>query len=362
MLRRAARLVIGRAAAAIDRVATLAAHAQTARRRQRNRAESLGHEERVRLLGLLAERYAEVAPDAYFRAARPIAPTPTPVRALPHGGRVVDLRWPSGYEPFLPEMQRRYVDDKPDNRTAAARLFLHAEPRPLILLVHGYMSGQHHVEERMWPVAWLFRLGLDAALYVLPFHGLRAIAGRRAPPPFPGSDPRFTNEGFRQALGELSDLGAWARGRGHRAVGVMGMSLGGYTTALAATVLPELAFAVPVIPLGSLADFAREQGRLGRSEAEAVREHAALEAAQRIVSPLARRPLLEPRRVLVVGAEADRITPLEHAQKLAAHFGAPLETWPGGHLFQYGRADAFRRVGALLDGLELTARRPRGRR
>ena len=125
------------------------------------------------------------------------------------------------------------------------------------------MGGHHAFEQRVWPVEWLGRLGLDVALFVLPFHGRRADPTRKRPPPFPGSDPRMTNEGFRQTVADLGDLMYWLRARGHPAVGVMGMSLGGYTTALFATVEPELAFAVPIIPLASLADFARDQRRLG---------------------------------------------------------------------------------------------------
>lgn len=37
-----------------------------------------------------------------------------------------------------------------------------------------------------------------------------------------------------------------------------------------------------------------------------------------------------------------------HAQRLAAQFGAPLETWYGGHLLQLGRRRAFARLEAFL--------------
>ena len=128
----------------------------------------------------------------------------------------------------------------------------------------------------------------------------------------------------------------------------MGMSLGGYTAALLATLQPNLAFCVPVIPLASLADFAREQGELSREPAAEAAEHALLERIYRVVSPVDRRPLIAPARTLVVAAKADRITPVAHARKLAAHLGAPLVSWHGGHLLQLGRKDAFRRVETLI--------------
>jgi pimeloyl-ACP methyl ester carboxylesterase len=166
----------------------------------------------------------------------------------------------------------------------------------------------------------------------------------------------MTIEGFRHAMADLRDLIRWLRERGNERVGVMGMSLGGYTTSLAATVEPELAFAVPMIPLASQADFARDQGRLGSDPRQEAREHAALERVYAPVSPLHRPLAIESQRVLVIAAEADQITPVHHARRLADHFDAPLETFAGGHLLQFGRAEAFRRVGRLLGELGVIRR------
>jgi dienelactone hydrolase len=356
MLRRLRDALVGGAAAAVDRAATIAAQASTARARKRNRAESLPHAERMTGLRALCDFY-EHAVDAatYFRPPRDIAPTERRVRSL-EGGAVFDLRWPSEHAALTRELGERWARGV-ENRSAAARLWLHREPRTVALLVHGYLSGAYNVEERMWPARWLFtRLGLDVGFFVLPYHGVRAIGGRRGPPPFPSSDPRLTHEGFRQAIGDLRDLVGWLRGRGHPAVGAMGMSLGGYTSALGATLEPSLAFAVLLVPLASLADFAREQGRLGTTDAEAAAEQAWLERSYALVSPLARPPLLPPERVIVLAGKGDRITPLSHAERLARHFRAPLEIFAGGHLLQLGRAAGFRSTAKMLARLGLLAR------
>ncbi len=357
VLTRSKNALIGGVAAAVDRLATRAAYAQSGRRRKRNRSESLSHQERVVALGKLAQRYPATleSDQEFFRGPRPIEPQWQEQRALSGGGRLCDLRWPSDYEPYLPEMRERYYA-KIENRHAAARLSLHAEPRPVVVLIHGYMGGQYAVEERMFPVRWLYRIGLDVAVFVLPFHGVRAIADRPGPPPFPGSDPRLSNEGFRQAMGDLRDLVAWLRERGHPSVGLMGMSLGGYTASLAATLESELEFVIPIIPLTSLADFARDQGRLGSDAQEATVQHALLDEVHRVVSPLHRRPVVDANRMLIIAAQADRITPLAHARRLAAHFDAPLETWPGGHLLQLGRGDKFRRMGRFLNEIGVIQR------
>jgi dienelactone hydrolase len=209
------------------------------------------------------------------------------------------------------------------------------------------MGGQWLLEENQWPIEWLVRRGLDVALPVLPLHAARAGAHRGAPG-FPSSDPGLTNEGFRQAVTDIRSLAAWLRRRGAPHVGIMGMSLGGYTAALVATVEGAVDFVVPIIPLASIADFARDRGHLGAG-AEAVAQHAALERVNRVVSPLARPLRVAAERALVVAAENDRITPVAHAARIATHFGCTMTTMRGGHLVQIGRSDAFRAIAALLE-------------
>lgn len=169
----------------------------------------------------------------------------------------------------------------------------------------------------------------------------------------------MNNEGFRQAVSDIVALARWLRARGAPSVGVIGVSLGGYTSALLATVSRDFDFVMPMTPLASIADFAREQGRLGERE-NATAQHAALERANWIVSPMARPSLVPASRALVVAAEFDRITPTAHAARIAAHFGCPTLTIPGGHLLQFGRSAAFRRLVGMLqhEGI-LPRRRPR---
>jgi pimeloyl-ACP methyl ester carboxylesterase len=341
------RLIAG-ASSTVDRA--FVAAMQLRNRGVRARAEAFSHEERMERLSLVRDAYGApelvADPDAYFvRPGDGVRPALRSLRRLPWGAECLEASWPSAFEPYAAAVRDAYLAHAP-NRTAWARLYVGGGARPAVILVHGYMAGQWAVEERAWPIEWLNRRGLDAAVAVLPFHGVRARTEGGAPP-FPGADPRFTNEGFRQAVADLRVLVALLRARGATAVGVMGMSLGGYTTSLFATLEDDLAFAVPLIPLASMADYARDQGRLGGGE-RAGAQHAALEAANWVVSPFARPSRVAPERVLVVGAEADRVTPIAHAERIAAHFGAPLLRVGGGHLVQVWRREAFRAVKAML--------------
>ncbi|MFT3765487.1 MAG: alpha/beta hydrolase family protein [Minicystis sp.] len=346
--------VLNRAASHVDTALGAAIFHRSAASRARSRSESLGHAERMAALDeiiALYDREEHYPPGApFFAAPGPITPRATSVRAL-RGGEVSDWTWPSTFALHCEAVAERYLGPEANQR-AAARVYLHADwPRPAVILLHGYRAGQFAVEERVWPVGWLFEKGLDVAILVLPFHGVRAH--RRGAPLFPGSDPRITNEGFRQAVLDVRALLHHLLGRGAPAVGVMGMSLGGYTASLVATVEDRVSFAVPIIPLASLADVADKLGRLVGTAEEQRLQREALDRAHRAVSPLSRAPRLARDRVLVAAAEGDRITPLAHAERLAAHFGAPLTTFPGGHLLQLGRGQAFREVGRMLGRLGL---------
>lgn len=330
--------VLGEAAGAVDRAVALAMHAHGAR--DRARAERMTHAERMDVLAAIHSAYAEHEA-SFFGDPPAIAPT---VREVRPG--VFDAAWQSAFEPCLAEVAERYLS-RVENRTARARLYLGGGRRPAVIAVHGYLGGYWLVEEATWPISWLARRGLDVALPVLPFHAQRGGA-RRGAPPFPSADPRMTNEGFRQAVTDIVGLARHLRERGAASVGVIGVSLGGYTASLLATVSDAFDFVVPMIPLASVADFAREQGRLGSGEL-AEEQRSALEKANWVASPLARPLRVSPSRALVIAAENDRITPAAHARRIADHFGCELRVIAGGHLLQLGRGDAYRALARMLE-------------
>lgn len=339
--------------ATFDRAASALIFGRSERSRRRSRAESLGPTERMRALEEVERFYSrpewlgdEI--EAFFPGVAADELREEPVGRIGSSGTIVDLRWRSALAPLIdePEVRRRLEERAGTNHVAIARMYAHLDrPRPAILLLHGYMGGVFAVEELAFPVRWLFERGLDVVLAVLPHHGPRGVAGRR--PLLPSSDPRVTIESFRHAIVDLRTLVATLRARGAPAVGAMGMSLGGYTTTLLSTIEP-LDFAVPMIPLASIADFARDGDRLVGTATQRREQHEALERAHRVVSPLARPSKVDPARALVIAGEGDRITPRAHADKIAAHLGAPLHAFHGGHLLQVGRDEAFREVARLL--------------
>jgi len=316
--------------------------------RFRSRAERMDAEKRMWGLARVEEMYGApellTDPDAFFGSPVRIEPSVHPVRSIIRGARVVDLQWPSDPTPFHPstaEQIARYA-----NPWCWARWFHDpVHPRPVVIWLHGYGRGSFATEQWVAPVRLLYREGYDVVLGLLLHHGRRRGDDKAR---FPSADPRFTIEGFRQVIRDLRALVGFLERRGAPEVGAWGMSLGGYTTALLATVEPRLAFAVPIIPLASFADFAAAGGRLVGTSEQAAAQYESLERVYRVVSPLARPPKPPPERLVVIAGAGDRITGLPQARRIAAHFGCRIVTFPGGHLFQAGRRAAFREALAVV--------------
>lgn len=374
----------------LDRAFTETALTPSKRSSRASHAERLDHAGRMRALRLIGSFYDRPEflslENELFPRPRAVAPKVTRVRAFASHGDVFDLAWPSEFEPLwsrraltehlsgLPEGKRQELGLLPgaeelaangfdragelrekylrasENRTAHARWFRHSGPaRPCVVLIHGYIGGNYALEERLWPVKRLFQSGLDVVLTILPLHGPRRAQARGyLPPAFPSSDPRFTIEGFRQLVFDHRALFDHLQRCGVRDLGVMGMSLGGYSAALLATLERALRFAVFMVPLAAIEDFAYKNGRMIGHAAEQLAQREALQRAHRTVSPFARAPQLQAARVVSVAGESDLVTGVEQARKLSQHFGGQLSLFHGGHLLHAGREEAFAPVWRLV--------------
>jgi pimeloyl-ACP methyl ester carboxylesterase len=265
------------------------------------------------------------------------------VASIP-GGSIESLAWKSEGDLVFPRVAEDLAR-APRNAIARALVYRHAKRgAPTLICIHGFMAGAPALEQFDFQAPWFFRQGLDVALVVLPFHGPRKETSVLVPPSWPGKDPAFTIEGFRQSIRDVRALVTELESDGSGPIGVVGMSLGGFVTALLATVEPRLSLAAPFIPLASTADFMRANGQIPGTPAQIDAQHAGLEEIFATVSPL-RRPVRVPRegRLVFAGA-ADRVTPPSQAIRIADHFGVPVTLFPGGHLLQFGRSKAWRSI------------------
>jgi hypothetical protein len=262
-----------------------------------------------------------------------------------------ELRFESEFEPRDAEIRERYLAVAP-NRTARALLWRHAEgPRPSLILIHGYGMGRAALDARAFDVPRLHqRLGLDVALVTLPLHGVRA-AGRRSGAGFLDAHPLATNAAFEQAVWELRRLAGWLRAQGAPALGVYGMSLGGYTAAVFASIERGLACAVPLVPAVSLcailgAGRSPEQCRLRESIGL---DDRLLTEAWASHDPLRHRPRVAPEGRLILAGLTDRICTPDQVEALWRHWEQPSIHWfPGSHLAPFGRREMRERLDVHL--------------
>ena len=288
------------------------------------------------------------------RAVREIA-----VKRLP-GGEAVDVAFVSDFDPIYREGRADFLRFE-ENRTVHARWWRHENtPRPAVLCLHGYASGDPRVDGLAFGARRLYRSGLDVVLYTLPFHGRRRPPGaRKSGEAFFGPDMARTNEAFAQTISDARALMQHLERRGHGQIGAFGMSLGAYAAALLAAVEPRLAFAIAMIPVASLTDLVWREPihRFRRQEAEA---HGVtldrLRELWQVHAPLLRPPVVAKDRRFVIGALGDRICPPMHAEALWNHWARPGVHWyPGGHLAQFRRGRALREARRFLSGLGLAA-------
>ena len=270
---------------------------------------------------------------------------------LRRAGTVEHLRFESEFEPFDPEARDTFLGARA-NRTAHAWLWRHAgPPRPTVVCLHGYTSGHAAPDSRAFDVATLHREnGLDVVLYTLPLHGLRA-SGRASGRGFLGGDPLFTNAAFGQAVWDLRRLTGWLRAEGAPLVAVMGGSLGGYTTALYASLDARLACAIPVVPPARFARLVWSElapDRRRALEAAGASEEL-LDEAWASHAVLRHRPRVAREDRLIVAAAADRLCTPAHARELWEHWDRPEIHWyPGSHLVPIGRGAVRLRIANFL--------------
>ena len=269
-------------------------------------------------------------------------------------GSAEHLRFASEFEPLDPEVRDAYLARRA-NRTAHVHLWRHASgPRPTLICLHGHRQGHPAVDARLWDVRWLHRtLGLDVALFALPLHGPRASG--RSGNGFLDGHPSETNAALAQTIWDLRRLSGWLQEQGSPALGVAGFGLGGYASALFASLAPNLASVILLAPIVSLESFSWRllpPARRAEARAAGITDHW-LAAAWARHDPRRLRPRVSHEARLVLAGLVDRIVPPLQALALWEHWGRPAHHWfPGSHFVWLGRRQVRERFSApALDAL-----------
>lgn len=229
----------------------------------------------------------------------------------------------------------RWLSMEP-NRTAHAWMLRHADPdRAWIVCIPGFRMGHPRIDLHGLSAArFHHERGLNVLIPVLPLHGPRTV-GKRSGDGFITADVLNTVHAEAQAMWDIRRMIGWVRGLGASALGVYGVSLGGYNTALLAGLEPDLDCAVAGIPATCLSTLLRlhaPRPLLWLGERAGICMDM-LQSVLQVVSPLAVAPQLPRERRFIFAGLADRLIPTHQVHQLYEHWDRPRTAWyEGTHL------------------------------
>jgi len=259
-------------------------------------------------------------------------------RSLARGLTLETWQWAA---PAVP-IERDWAMPAHPQRALRSHTYARPNRTSLLIGVSGWVPWGGLLERALWPIERLDQAGFDTA--ILQLWNPSTLERRSVGGPFPNADPSRNVIELARSVGSLGQWVRSARDRGYQRVVLWGTSLGAYVAALFATLAPPADIDAIVLekPLVRMSDPLRLHG-MGP---EATRQSVALrlDHVYRAVSALERQPNVDSRRMHVIGAAFDRVTPCEGAERLATHFGASFARVEASHVYDPGRQRRFLQV------------------
>ena len=269
-------------------------------------------------------------------------------------GAVHNIRFNSSFRavnPALREQRASYVR----NNVVHAQHWVHGDgPRPTLCLIHGFMGSAYLFNGLFFSLPWFFRSGYDVLLYTLPFHGARAEQNS----PYSGYG-YFADgmagfaEAMAQAVHDFRSVIDYLEHTGVDRIALTGMSLGGYTSALIASVDDRIQAVIPNVPVvtpeAAFDDWfpANKLVHLGNRLAHV--DKAKSDAATMFHSPLNYAPVVPKERRLIIAGLGDKLAPPQQAELLWRHWDRCAFHWfPGNHILHVSQPDYLRRMTRFL--------------
>lgn len=288
----------------------------------------------TKLISLIRDgsHMGDCSDDELFHQPRPLPKVEVTETLRPKGvvgGTFEQLQWPSLY--------RSSVDPVvTNNDQAVAWLWRHGDkPRPTIVLVHGFLAPWWEVNEFYLGIRFLYELGCDVVLKTMPHHGPRAqteslVSGMS----FFTSGVDVLNHAVVQSTYDIRTLVDVLQHNGVEKIGLSGVSLGGYTTALMAGLDERFEFVMPLVPLVSIPDAIMAWKPLDRvAKTFMQRYNVSMEELRNTMafhSPLARPALLPSKRLLIISGMGDCMATPRHSETLQRHWGNCDLHWHNG--------------------------------
>jgi pimeloyl-ACP methyl ester carboxylesterase len=269
-------------------------------------------------------------------------------------GTVDNIAFPSSFTAVNPAMRALWGGWRSNNMVRAQHWRHDDGPRPTLCVIHGFMGSSYLANGRFFSLPWYYRSGYDVLMYTLPFHGKRAekLSPFSGFGYFAGGLSGFA-EAMAQAVHDFRSIIDYLRHTGVDRIALTGISLGGYTSALVASVDDRLEAVIPncpvVTPATSFDEWfpANKLVRLGLRLSDI--SHDALAAGLAYHCPLNYRPLVPRDRRMIITGLGDRMAPPDHAVKLWHHWDqCALHWFPGSHVLHVSQLDYLRRMTAFL--------------
>jgi hypothetical protein len=257
-------------------------------------------------------------------------------------GSVELIRFRTPYRALNPRIRAEY--DHARNRVVSAHHWRHADgPHKTLCVIHGFGASPAWFNAAFFSLQTFFAEGWDVLLYTLPFHGRRG--GRFLPDGVEmfGAGAARIHEAIIQAVLDFRILLDHLERYGAPRVGVTGLSLGGYISALLAAVEPRLDFAIPNAPVvwmpALLKTWLPANAIVGTGRRVLRIPDELITRSFALHSPLTYPAVLPKSRLMIVRGLGDKLAPPEQAAMLWEHWGRPrMHSFAGSHILHFGRS------------------------
>ncbi|WP_260761557.1 S9 family peptidase [Mycobacterium sp. SMC-4] len=316
-----------------------------------NRSQARAEREHLQFYaGLAAAKDPERAFPAPVDPPRVFSRPANPVAEWIAHGNVHNIRFQSSFQAVNPALRERSASFVRNNVVHAQHWRHDDGPRPTLCLIHGFMGSAYLFNGLFFSLPWFYRSGYDVLLYTLPFHG------RRAEKYSPFSGHGYFAHGFAgfceamaQAVHDFRSLLDYLEFTGVDRLALTGMSLGGYTSALIASVDDRIAAVIPNVPVvtpdRTVDEWFPANKMVALREWIAGTDTALAEEATMYSSPLNYAPLPARERRLIIAGLGDRLAPPEQAEMLWQHWDRCAFHWfPGNHVLHVSQPDYLRRM------------------
>ncbi len=282
---------------------------------------------------LAGSALAEVGPEKLFLAPPAPSVTLTPTQLPPTAW----MPGPNRYRAFRLEYATAVPTGQPNNDRVSGFYLerIGAEKAPTVIYLHGWLEFDAGLALRL-PLSWFGPLGCNILALHLPFHFGRAAKGSFSGELSITANLPLAIKGLQQAVSDVRQARHWLQHeRGIERIGIVGKSLGGLVEAVTLAADDGFTAGVLAVPATSTRSTLWKSRYTSLIRRDLTRQGLDEETTARvleIIRPGRYRPLIDPARLLLIKARADRVCFPPDTDSFALGWGLPVVEIPTGHL------------------------------